>query len=326
MDQIRWGILSTGGIAATFVRGLRDLPDAAVVAVGSRTQAAAEAFGDEHGIARRHGSYAALAADPAVDVIYIGTPHNLHAENMRLCLEAGKAVLCEKPFTVNAAEAAAAVALARERRLFLMEAMWARFRPHMVELRRLLAEGVIGEPRMVRANFGFRRPLDPAHRLFAPELAGGALLDVGVYATSFVHMVFGAPEGVVSAAHLGETGVDEQMAAILSYPGGRLAVITSATRTNSPRTAMVAGTEGYITIENPWYPPSALTLQKEGQEPVRIEPPHTGNGYAYQAAEVHRCLREGLLESPIMPLDESVAIMATLDRIRAPWGLRYPGE
>ncbi|HMQ31408.1 MAG TPA: Gfo/Idh/MocA family oxidoreductase [Chloroflexaceae bacterium] len=326
MEPIRWGILSTGGIAAAFVRGLRQLPDAAVAAVGSRTAAAAEAFGAEHGIPRRHGSYEALAADPEVDVIYVATPHNLHAANVRLCLEAGKAVLCEKPFTVNAAEAAAVVALARERGLFLMEAMWTRFRPHMVELRRMLAAGAIGEPRLVRADYGFRSPFNPGHRLFARELAGGALLDVGVYPVSFVHMVLGAPEQVVSAAHLGETGVDEQMAAILSYPGGRQAVVTAATRTLSPRGAVVAGTEGYITIENPWYPPSAMTLHRPEQEPLRVELPPGDGGLSVQAAEVHRCLRAGLTESATMPLDESVAVMTTLDRIRAPWGLRYPGE
>lgn len=326
MEKIRWGILSTGGIAAKFVEGLRELPDAEVVAVGSRTAASADAFAERYGIPRRHASYEALAADPAVDVVYIGTPHPLHAGNTMLCLEAGKPVLCEKPFAINAGEARAMAALARERGLFLMEAMWTRFRPHMVELRRLLAAGAIGEPRLVRAELCFRAPFDPAHRLFSPELGGGALLDVGVYPISFAHMVFGAPERIVSMADFGATGVDEQMAVTLGYPGGRLAVCVAATRTATAPAARVAGTEGQIDIPSPWWPPSALVLRRPDGSEERIEPPAAGNGYQYQAAEVHACLRAGRTESATMPLAESIAILETLDAVRAQWGLKYPME
>ena len=327
MSKIRWGILSTGMIAGLFVEGLRDVADAEVAAVGSRTRESAEAFGERYGIPRRHGSYEALAADPDVDVIYIGTPHNLHAANTRTCLEAGKAVLCEKPFALNAEQARGMVALARKRGLFLMEAMWTRFRPHMVELRRLLAEGVIGEPRMLHTNFGFRIPFDPKHRLFDPALGGGALLDVGVYPISLAHMVFGTPEAVVSLAALGETGVDEQMSAVLRFSGGRLAVCSAATRTKLPLTATISGTEGQIELPPaPWSGDSQLLLRRPdgSEEPIAIT--HVGNGYNYQVEEVHACLRAGRGESAIMSLDESIAIMANLDAIRAPWGLRYPGE
>lgn len=326
MEKIRWGILSTARIADKFVEGLRALPDAEVVAVGSRTREAAEAFGARHDIPRRYASYEALAADPGVDVVYIGTPHSLHAANTMLCLDAGKAVLCEKPFAINAGEVRAMAALARERGLFLMEAMWTRFRPHMVELRRLLAAGAIGEPRLLRGEFCFRAPFDPAHRLFNPELGGGALLDVGTYPISFAHMVFGSPERIVSMAHLGETGVDEEAAVTLGYPGGRIAVCIAATRTPMRTTAVVAGTEGQIEIVSPWFPPSALILRRPDGREERIEVPETGNGYNQQAAEVHACLRAGRIESETMPLAESIAIMATLDAARAQWGLRYPME
>lgn len=325
MEQIRWGILSTGGIAANFARSLRDVPDAVLLAVGSRTQAAAERFGREFDIPRRYASYEALAADPELDAIYIATPHPLHAPNMRLCLEAGKAVLCEKPFTVNAAEARACVALARARGLFLMEAMWTRFRPHMVELRRLLAEGAIGEPRMLHAQFGFRMPFDPSHRVFDVALGGGAMLDLGVYPISLAHMIFGTPAQVTGLAHLGPTGADEQLGAVLKFAAGRLALIAAASRTSLPFSATLAGTEGQIELGSPWVPPSHLVLRR-GDAETRIDPLEPRHGFSYQVQEVHACLRAGRTESAILPLDESIAVMETMDALRAPWGLRYPGE
>ncbi len=324
---IRWGILGTGRIAGDFARGLASLPDAALVAVGSRSQEAADAFGDRAGVVRRHPSYEALAADPEVDAIYVATPHPLHAENSLLCLRAGKAVLCEKPFTVNAGEAEAVVALARARGLFLMEAMWWRFFPLMGELRRLLAAGAIGEPRMLAADFGFRVAApNPAGRLFNPALGGGALLDVGVYTVSLAAQIFGAPARIAGLAQLGETGVDEQGAMILGYDGGQLAVLSTAIRTRTPVEATIMGTDGLIRIHPPWYKPAQLTLSRPSQPDEAIEMPFEGNGYNYEAAEVMRCLREGRRESALMPLDETLSVMRTLDRIRAQWGLRYPME
>ena len=210
MKKFRWGILGTGAIARQFVQGLRSLPEAEVFAVGSRSEASATKFADKRNIPRRHASYDVLASDPDVDVVYIATPHPFHAENATLCLQAGKAVLCEKPFCVNAAEAERVVELAREKRLFIMEGMWTRFFPLMEEVRRLVSEGAIGEVRMLNVDFGFRADLDPASRLFDQRLGGGALLDVGVYCVSFSSMVLGRPSGFVSLPHLGETGVDEQ--------------------------------------------------------------------------------------------------------------------
>jgi predicted dehydrogenase len=326
MHKIRWGILSTGNIAGLFAEGLAYVEDAELVAVGSRNAESAERFGAQYNIPHRHGSYEALAADPDVDVIYVASPHTGHLEHSLICLRGGKAVLCEKPFTMNAREAEQLVHEARSRGLFLMEAMWTRFLPHMVEVRRLIAEGAIGEPRMLHANFGFRREFDPAHRLFNPELGGGALLDLGIYPVSLAWMLFGAPEQVVSAADLGSTGVDEQSAYILRFPQGQLAVLSTATRTAIPIDPVISGTEGQIVLRRPWNAPSTIMLLRPGQPEYTFGPAHVGNGYNYQVHEVHRCLRAGLIESAIMPLDETVAIMRTLDQLRAPWGLRYAAD
>ncbi len=194
MRKIAWGILGTGRIAGNFAADLALLPDAELVAVGSRSEATAQSFAGRFGAPHAHGSYEALAADPAVEVIYIATPHPLHAENMKLCLRAGKAVLCEKPFTLNAREAEEVIALAREQKLFLMEAMWTRFLPAVVRARELIEQGAIGEVRLLLADFGFRAAFDPHHRLFDPQLGGGALLDLGVYCVSLASMLFGPPD------------------------------------------------------------------------------------------------------------------------------------
>ncbi len=326
MRKFRWGILGTGSIARQFVRGLNSVPEAEVLAVGSRSEASAAKFADKRNIPRRHASYQALASDPDVDVVYIATPHPFHAENATLCLEAGKAVLCEKPFCVNAAEAERVVGLAREKGLFLMEGMWTRFFPLMEEVRRLVSEGSLGEVRMLNVDFGFRADPDPASRLFAPGLGGGALLDVGVYCVSFASMVLGRPSRSVGISHLGETGVDEQASVVLEHEGGRLANLSIGIRTTTPQEATIMGTEGYVRIHAPWWRPKSMTISRPGEEDESVEAPVSGNGFNYEAAEVMRCLEAGKTESDIMPLDETVSVMRTMDTIRAAWGLRYPGE
>ena len=326
MRKFRWGILGTGSIARQFVRGLNSVPEAEVLAVGSRSEASAAKFADKWNIPRRHASYRALASDPDVDVVYIATPHPFHAENATLCLEAGKAVLCEKPFCVNAAEAERVIGLAREKGLFLMEGMWTRFFPLMEEVRRLVSEGSLGEVRMLNVDFGFRADPDPASRLFAPGLGGGALLDVGVYCVSFASMVLGRPSGSVGISHLGETGVDEQASVVLEHEGGRLANLSIGIRTTTPQEATIMGAEAYVRIHAPWWRPESMTISRSGTEDEQIEAPISGNGFGYEAAEVMRCLEAGKTESEIMPLDETVSVMGTLDSIRAAWGLRYPGE
>jgi predicted dehydrogenase len=326
-SKVRWGILGTGNIAKQLARGLAVLPEAELLAVGSRSQAKADGFGEQFDVERRYASYADLANDPDVDVVYIATPHSRHREDSVLCLQAGKAVLCEKPFAINAAEAREMISLARERRLFLMEAMWTRFLPVLGRVRQLLADGVIGDLRMLTADFGFCASFNPQMRLFNPELGGGALLDVGIYPISLASMVFGTrPTRVSSMAHLGQTGVDEQSAVIMGYGQGQMAVLSAAVRIETPQEAVLIGTEGWIRLHTPWWKPAALTVSIRGQEDRTESLPMEGNGYNYEAAEVMACLRAGKPESDVMPLDETLAIIETLDQIRAQWGMRYPME
>lgn len=325
-ERIRWGILGTGSIAKQFAKGLSVLPDAELVAVGSRSQASADSFATIFNIPRRHATYEALAQDAEVDVVYIATPHSLHKENSILCLQNNKAVLCEKPFAINAAQAKDVIAFAREKKLFLMEAMWTRFFPLMVKLRELVAEGAIGQVRMITADFGFRTQFNPQGRLFDPHLGGGALLDVGIYPLSLASMLLGAPTEIRSLAHLGQTGVDEQAAVILAYNEGQLALLHTATRTNTPHEAIIMGTEGQLRIDAPWWRPARMTLSRPRKSDQVIDIPYQGNGYNYQAAAVMNCLRAGKLESHTMPLDETLSIMHTMDHIRAQWGLTYPME
>jgi predicted dehydrogenase len=324
--KFRWGILGTGAIARQFVEGLSYLPEAEVLAVGSRSEASASQFADEREIPRRYASYYDLAADPDVDIVYVATPHPFHAGNAELCLEAGKAVLCEKPFAVNESEAERVVGLAREKGLFLMEGMWTRFFPLMEKVRRLVTEGAIGEVRMLNVDFGFRTELDPASRLFDPELGGGALLDVGVYCVSLASMVLGRPSRAVGFSHLGETGVDEQASVVLEHERGRLTSLSIGIRTATPQEATIMGTEGNLRIHSPWWRPTSMTISKPGVESETVEAPISGNGFNYEAAEVMRCLENGETESHVMPLDETLSVMRTMDGIRAAWGLRYPSE
>ena len=326
LSRVRWGIIGAGSIAGQFAEALATLPEAETLAVGSRSQDSADRFAEAHGFSRSYPSYEDLAADPDVDVVYVATPHPFHAGNVELCLRAGKAVLCEKPFTVNAAEARRLVGLAREMDLFLMEGMWTRFFPLMGRLRRMLSDGTLGEPRMLTVDFGFRTELDPSSRLFDPRLGGGAMLDVGVYCVSFASMVLGRPVRGTGLSHLGETGVDEQFAAALEHGGGRISAITAGTRTASPHEATVLGTEGYARIQSPWWMPNAMTISRPGREDEVVREPTEDNGFRYEAAEVMRCLVAGERESQIMPLDETVSVLETMDEIRAAWGLRYPGE
>ena len=326
VKKIRWGILGTGSIARKFAIGLSVLEDAKLRAVGSRTKKQANKFASEFDIPNRHASYVSLANDAEVDAIYIATPHSLHCENTLLCLEAGKAVLCEKPFAINATDAEKMIDRARELGLFLMEAMWTRFMPLMVELRKMLSKKVIGEVRMLAADFGFRAGLNRKGRLFNPALGGGALLDVGVYTVSLDSMIFGTPTTITSAAHLGKTAVDEQAGIVLGHQEGQLSTLYTAVRTNTPQEATILGTDGWIRIHSPWWVPKAMTLNVAGKSPEVLEFPFVENGYNYEASEVMQCLRDGKLESDVLPLDETLTVMQTLDKIRAQWGLKYPME
>ena len=320
MTTLRWGILGTGGIAHAFAADLVHTDSGVVVAVGSRSQAGADRFAERHAIARRHPSYEALAADPEVDAIYVATPHPFHHGNALLALEAGKHVLVEKAFTMNAAEAVEVVEAARTRGLFLMEAMWTRHLPHVIEIRRLIAEGALGRVVTVMADHGQSFAFDPSSRLFAPELGGGALLDLGVYPVSFASMVLGTPTRIEAVIEPAPTGVDAQVSILLGHDGGAQAVLNCTSLAASPTRASIVGSDGRIDVDGPFYANVGFTFTPRQGSPTRFEAPERVHGLCYEAAEVARCVAEGLLESPAMPLDETIAIMRTMDTILAPAG------
>lgn len=327
-NAIRWGVLATGGIAAAFAEDLKLLPDAELVAVGSRSAASARGFADAHGIPRAHGSWAELAADPEVDVVYVATPHSAHRDAAAACLEAGKAVLCEKPFTLNRAEAEALVRLARERGTFLMEAMWTYCNPTVRRMTELIADGAIGEVKTVHADFGFVAQTEPTHRLRDPLQGGGALLDLGVYPVSLAHLVLGAPSAVSAWARLTPEGVDENTGIVLGYDSGAVAALSCSMVAFNPMVAVISGTAGRIELPYAFFRPTHFVLHRLGHdaEEVRLPDPDPGNGYGHEAAEVMRCLRAGERESPLVPLDGSLEVMATLDAVRERIGVRYPQE
>lgn len=324
-ETIRWGLLGCGSIARALATAIRETPDATLAAVGSRSLEKAQAFAAEFGAERAHGSYEALAEDAGVDVVYVATPHPMHRDGVLLCLDRGRAVLCEKPFALNAVQAREMVAKARQTNRFLMEAMWTRFFPITRRVRELAAEGAIGEIKLLAADFGFRAGFDPKSRLFAPELGGGALLDVGIYVASYASMLLGRPDSIVSQMKPARTGVDGQSAFVLGYPSGAMAVLYTSIQAMTPWEATIMGEKGSIRVHSPFWKPSRLTLKTEAGEET-IDLPYEGNGYRFQVEEVGRCLRAGERESPLIPLDETIAVMETLDAIRRPWCLVYPGE
>jgi predicted dehydrogenase len=320
---IRWGVVGPGKIAAQFAEGMTMVPDGTIVAVASRAIQRANAFADRFGAGTRYGDYASLAEDPAVDAVYVATPHSRHAADSIMFLEAGKHVLCEKPLAVSAHEASAMVHAARANGVFLMEAMWSRFLPAYRILVDLLGEGRIGEPLVVEADFGFRVPVEPDHRLFDTALGGGATLDLGVYTVQLCTLVLGPPERVVADGVVGSTIVDEVVAAVLHHRRGRLGVVKAAIRVALACRGRVGGTEGWIDLPAPMHCPRWLEVgDARGTE--RIEAGYEGEGLRFQVIEVHDCLAAGRLESETMPLDESVVIARALDQIRSQVGIEVP--
>ncbi|CAL9430769.1 scyllo-inositol 2-dehydrogenase (NADP(+)) IolU [Streptomyces sp. enrichment culture] len=328
-QKVRWGILATGGMAARFTADLVDLPDAEVVAVASRTEASAKAFAERFGIARAYGDWETLARDEDVDVVYVATPHSAHRTAAGLCLEAGRNVLCEKPFTLNAREAEELVALARRHGSFLMEAMWMYCNPMVRRLKTLVDDGEIGEIRSVQADFGLAGPFPPAHRLRDPAQGGGALLDLGVYPVSFTQLLLGEPSDVVARAVLSPEGVDLQTGALLSYDSGALASVHCSITGGTPHSASITGSKGRIDVPYGFFFPDHFVLHRDGRDPqeFRADPADGPRAsLAHEAREVMRALRAGETESPLVPLEGTLAVMRTLDTIRNQVGVHYPGE
>jgi predicted dehydrogenase len=322
-DRIRWGILSTGHIAATFVEDLKLMPDADVVAVGSRTQAAADAFARRYDIPRAYGDWASLAADGEVDVVYVATPQSAHHAAASLCLRAGRAVLCEKPFTLSVATARDLVDTARSTDVFLMEAMWTRCNPTILRMVELIGDGAIGEVTSVHADFGIG-PFGPDHRLHSLALGGGALFDLGVYPLTIAHLALGRPDTIAAWASLTPAGVDANTGMLFGYATGALAALSCGIVGSTSITATITGTQGRIELPSLFFRPSRLTLHRVSAAPEAFEAPLAGHGYVPQAEEVHRCLRAGSVESPLVTHAITLEVMSIMDDVRARIGLAYP--
>lgn len=333
--DIRWGILATGKIAHAFARDLALVPGARLTAVGSRSVESAQAFAEQYGGATAHGSYEALANDPDVDVIYIATPHAMHLDNARTCFEGGKHVLCEKPLTLRTSDAEEMIRLAQEHDRFLMEAMWMACHPVIRELKDRLAAGEFGTPRHVHAELGFKVQAGPEDRMWDPELGASALLDMGIYPLTFAHLMLGAAEQLTSTSVLSDRGIDQDVAIAGRYPNGSLATMTASLTAYSSRKAEIATDRGRIDLEDFHHPTKAVFVpQVPGQgswvlekgEPVEVvgREPVIGQGYGNEAAEVGRCLREGLRESPLVPHDQTLLLMRQMDEIREQAGFSFP--
>ncbi|MBC8059910.1 MAG: Gfo/Idh/MocA family oxidoreductase [Clostridiaceae bacterium] len=323
---IKWGIIGTGAIAHTFAESLGTIKDAELVAVGASSKEKAEAFGKEFNIPSTYGNYSDLVNDVDVEIIYVATIHPLHKECVLLALKAGKAVICEKPLTVNAKETEEIIKCARDSKVFFMEAMWTRYLPAIVKVRQWLKAGLIGNVKMLKAEFGFCCDGNAEGRLFNANLGGGALLDAGIYPISFASMVFGSePKTIRSMAHIGETKVDEYFSCILGYEEDKMAILSGAIQLYSQNDAWIIGTEGKIFIPNFLRAESATLFMKDEIE-EKFEMKYSDIGYSYEAKEAMNCIRENKLESEIMPMDESLAIMKIMDELRKQWGLKYPFE
>ncbi len=324
MTALRWGILATGGIAHAFASDLR-VAGRTLAAVGSRRIEAAQEFAAQHGIPRAHGSYEELVNDPDVDIVYIATPHSHHLEGAVLALEHGKHVLIEKPLTLDADEAVAIRDIAAARGLLAMEAMWTRYLPHMVRLRELLEAGAIGEIRALSADHTQSLPTDPAHRLNALELGGGALLDLGVYPVSFAWDILGAPAEIRAVGRLGETGADTEAAISMTHASGAVSSLLTSSRAAGANVAQIVGTAGRVEIDSVWYTPTSFRVYgTDGSVREDYRGEVAGRGMQFQALHAEAAIAEGRADSTLLPLEESVAIMGTLDEIRSQLGVRYP--
>jgi len=326
LRPIRWGILGTGAIARAFASALMDTPGAVLAAVGSRSMASARAFGAQFGAPACYGSYDALAAADGIDIIYVATPHPMHAENALLALRGGKAVLCEKPFTMNVRQAEAVVALARANQLFLMEAMWTRFMPALAEVRRLVAGGEIGTVQQVHADFGFAASADPGHRVNRRELGGGALLDLGIYPLSIACALLGPVASVQAQAVLSDGGVDLTTGFSMKHVSGAMSICSCTLRARTPCELTLSGELGHIRMNTMFHLANSVTIRLADGSARTIPTPYLGNGYVHEALEAGACLRAGLLESPHMTHADTLAHMALLDTIRAQIGLHYDAD
>lgn len=324
---LRWGVLGPGTIARAFAGTVLTHSRQRLVAVGSRDRDRAEAFATEFGAPRVHTGYEALVSDPEVDVVYIATPHSHHRDQALLAIEAGKHVLVEKAFTRNATEARTVLDAARAAGVVALEAMWSRFLPGADVLRQLVADGTLGDLVSVTADHGQRIGPTDARRLHDPVLAGGALLDLGIYPVSFASMLLGAPESIRATGRLTAEGVDEQVRVVLRC-GGAEAVLTTTLTERTHTTAQVVGTLARVDLPADFYAPVPLTITTTDGRSATVDPgPISGHeGLVYQAAHLAQLVADGTRDSPLLPLEETVGILTTTDEIRRQVGVTYPGE
>jgi len=326
MKTINWGIIGCGNIANKFIKALKTIDNANLLAVASKSGDNAQQYAKKYDVQYYYNNYNDLVLNPEIDVVYIANSHNFHKDSALLCINHGKAVLCEKSLTVNASEAVELVNAARSKQVFLMEAMWSRFQPVTRKVMEILDKKMIGDIRVVSAGFGFKASQNADHRLFNPRLAGGALLDIGVYPVSLASLVFGKkPADIKSHAVIGPTGVDDSSSYFFTYDKGETALLNASLTYKNSQLAIIIGTKGIIQIPSFWMA-EKLIVEIENKNPVTYDLPLRCNGYEYEIEEVMQCLREGKTESSIMPLDESINIMQTMDQLRSQWNLKYPGE
>lgn len=326
MKNYRWGIIGPGKIAAKFAAALPLAGRASLEAVASREEGRAREFAGKFGAPRTYSRYEELAADPLIDAVYIATPHGFHAQYAILCLQHGKAVLCEKPMALSARQVQQMVDASRENKAFLMEAMWTRFLPLIEKILEIIREGQLGTVKYVRGDFGFAAPFNPEGRLYNLRLGGGSLLDIGIYPLFLCQLLLGKPEAILASAHLAPTGSDETCQAILQYPEGRSAMIHSTLACQTSITAEIAGTAGMIQLPTPWYKNDTFTLLRPGKETQTFSVEPMVNGFEYEIREVTACLDKEVTESPLHSHADSLLLNGTMDAIRRQMGVVYPVE
>ena len=323
MQKIKVGIIGAGWIAHKMAQALAPLSDAEVYAIASRSAQKAQEFAAQYGITRAYDSYEAMVQDPEVDLVYVATPHSHHYTHTRLAIEHGKNVLVEKAFTANAREAKELIDMAHERGVFLTEAIWTRYMPLSLRVKELMDSGIIGQPLVLTATLCYE--MQQKERILRPDLCGGALLDLGVYVLNFARMYFGTDiVRTVTNCHMWPQGIDMMESISLSYRDGRMANLQAGCLTLNDRQGIISGTEGYIRVDNANCP-ELIEVYRNYELVERIgRPAEMVNGYEYQVLECKRCIEQGLLESPLMPHAETLAIMQQMDELRKEWGVRYP--
>jgi len=322
----RWGIVGAGGIGHKFADAVSHIENAKLQAVASTSPRRGNDFAQKYSIPNCYDSYEQLFSDDTVDIVYVATTHNFHCKNTVDALDAKKHVLCEKPMAVNASQVKQMINSAQTNKVFLMEAMWTRFLPMMAEVRDIIEKGTIGPPQLLYADFGVNFDYDPQSRIYNPDLAGGALLDLGIYCLALASMIFGKPNKVSSTVKMAETDVDQRSTVILGYEDSKAAVLFQALDLETPREALIIGTEGSIKLHPHWMSGSDYTLKLNNGTEKACKVDTHDNGFVYEIKAVHECIDAGKIESDLMSLDESLTIAETMDTLRSQWHFKYPFE